>query len=35
LLHAFAVDILEQINLPAIRKYADELISKRLDFELE
>lgn len=34
LLHAFAEDILDHINLKPIREYVDKLISKRLDFEL-
>jgi hypothetical protein len=33
LLHAFAVDILDQIKHEAIRDYADKLISKRLSFD--
>ena len=34
LLHAFADDILEKINIPAIRTYIDNLISKRLEFDV-
>ncbi len=34
LLHAFADDILEKINLPAIRDYVDKLISQRLEFNV-
>ena len=34
LLHAFADDILEKINIPVIRDYIDNLISKRLEFEV-
>lgn len=34
LLHAFAIDILEQINNKAIRAYADQLISDRLSFSI-
>lgn len=34
LLHAFAVEILEKIELEAIRTYADQIISERLGFEL-
>jgi Fe-S cluster assembly protein SufD len=34
LLHAFAEDILEHIRLEPIRRYVDELISKRLDFTI-
>jgi Fe-S cluster assembly protein SufD len=34
LLHAFADDILEKINIPAIRIYIDNLISKRLEFDV-
>ncbi len=33
LLHAYADDILEKINLPVIRNYIDNLISQRLDFD--
>jgi Fe-S cluster assembly protein SufD len=33
LLHAFAVDILDQIKHEAIRDYADKLISERLSFD--
>ncbi len=32
LLHAFAIDILDNIKIPALRAYVDQLISKRLDF---
>ena len=32
LLHAFADDILDKINLPDIRDYVDKLISQRLEF---
>ena len=32
LLHAFADDILEKINIPVIRDYIDNLISQRLEF---
>jgi Fe-S cluster assembly protein SufD len=34
MLHAFADDVLEHINLPAIRDYVDELISERLGYEM-
>jgi Fe-S cluster assembly protein SufD len=34
LLHAFAIDILEHIKLEPIRRYTDELISKRLEFNI-
>lgn len=34
LLHAFAVDILEKINLTPIREYVDKLISERLQLDL-
>lgn len=34
LLHAFADDILEKINIPVIREYIDSLISQRLEFEV-
>jgi len=34
LLHAFADDILEKINIPVIRIYIDNLISKRLEFDV-
>ena len=34
LLHAFADDILEKINLPVIRDYVDKLISHRLEFNV-
>ncbi len=34
MLHAFADDVLEHINLPAIRNYVDELISERLGYEM-
>jgi Fe-S cluster assembly protein SufD len=34
LLHAFADDILEKINIPVIRDYIDNLISKRLEFDV-
>lgn len=34
LLHAFADDILEKINIPVIREYIDNLISKRLEFNV-
>jgi Fe-S cluster assembly protein SufD len=33
LLHAFAVDILDQIKDEEIRNYADKLISERLSYE--
>jgi len=32
LLHAYAVDILDKIQLPALRAHVDELISERLEF---
>ena len=34
LVHAFAVDILEHINLIPIRNYVDQLISERLEFDI-
>lgn len=34
LLHAFAVDILENIKLASIRIYVDQLISERLEFDI-
>jgi hypothetical protein len=34
MLHAFADDVLEHINLPKIRDYVDELISERLGYEM-
>jgi len=34
LVHAFVTDILEHIKLEPIRKYVDELISKRLEFNI-
>jgi Fe-S cluster assembly protein SufD len=34
MLHAFADDVLEHINLPAIRNYVDDLISERLGYEM-
>ncbi|HEY8389087.1 MAG TPA: Fe-S cluster assembly protein SufD, partial [Parasegetibacter sp.] len=34
LLHGFAMDVLEKINLAPIREYADQLISERLEFEI-
>jgi Fe-S cluster assembly protein SufD len=34
LVHAFAVDVLEHIKPTAIRKYVDQLISKRLEFDI-
>ncbi len=34
LLHAFADDILEKINIPVIRDHIDNLISQRLEFEV-
>lgn len=34
LLHAFAIDILEHIQLVAIRDYVDKLISERLDYDI-
>jgi len=34
LLHAFADDILEKINIPVLREYIDTLISKRLEFNV-
>ncbi len=34
LLYAFAVDILEQIQLAPIRKYVNQLISERLEFDI-
>jgi Fe-S cluster assembly protein SufD len=34
LVHAFAVDILEHIKPDAIRKYVDQLISERLEFNI-
>src|SRR2546423_732158 len=34
LLHAFAIDILEHIKLEPIRRYTDELIAKRLEFDI-
>lgn len=33
LLHAFAIDILDQIKHAAIRQYADRIVSERLSFE--
>lgn len=33
LMHAFADDILENIKPEAIRKYVDQLISERLEFD--
>jgi len=33
LLHAFASDILENIQLPVIKEYVDQQISQRLDFD--
>lgn len=33
LLHAFAIDILDQIKHEAIRSYADRIVSERLSFE--
>ena len=33
LLHAFAIDILDQIKNESIREYADKLISERLSFD--
>jgi Fe-S cluster assembly protein SufD len=33
LLHAFAIDILDQIKNEEIRNYADELISERLSYD--
>lgn len=35
LIHAFAVDILERIKPLPIRKYVDQLISERLEFDIE
>ena len=34
LVHAFAVDVLEHIKPAAIRRFIDDIISERLDFEL-
>ena len=34
LLHAFAIEILEKIELEPIRQYVDQIISERLDFEI-
>jgi len=34
LLHAFAIEILEKIELEPIRQYVDRIISERLDFEI-
>jgi Fe-S cluster assembly protein SufD len=34
LLHAFAIEILEKIELEPIRKYVDDIISERLDFKI-
>jgi Fe-S cluster assembly protein SufD len=34
LLHAFAGEILDKIELAPIREYADEIISERLEFKL-
>jgi Fe-S cluster assembly protein SufD len=34
LLHAFAIEILEKIELEPIRKYVDDIISERLDFKM-
>ena len=34
LVHAFAIDILEQIKPDAIRTYVDQLISERLEFDI-
>lgn len=34
LVHAFAVDVLEHIKLPAIRTYVNQLISERLEFDI-
>jgi Fe-S cluster assembly protein SufD len=34
LVHAFAVDVLEHIKPDAIRKYVDQLISERLEFDI-
>jgi Fe-S cluster assembly protein SufD len=34
LLHAFADDILEKINIPVIRDHIDNLISQRLEFDV-
>lgn len=34
LMHAFAEDVLENIKLPAIRSYVDQLISELLEFDL-
>lgn len=34
LLHAFAVEILDKIELEPIRQYVDQIISERLDFEI-
>ncbi len=34
LLHAFAGEILDKIELPSIREYADKIISERLGFEM-
>ncbi len=33
LLYAFAGEILEKIELESIRKYAEEIIAERLDFD--
>ena len=35
LIHAFSVDILERIKPLPIRKYVDQLISERLEFDIE
>lgn len=35
LLHAFAIEILEKIELEPIRKYVDDIISERLDYNFE
>lgn len=35
LIHGFVVDILEYIKIEPIRKYVDQLIAQRLEFELE
>jgi Fe-S cluster assembly protein SufD len=34
LLHSFVADILDQVKLPLVREYIDQLISERLEFEL-
>jgi Fe-S cluster assembly protein SufD len=34
LVHAFAVDILEHIKPEPIRRYVDQLISERLEYDI-